>query len=393
MRLEYAAPKEVREVIATLGRTEDARLSPDGTRLAVAGFLKNRIAIFKIEIQAKMPGKTVILSAVSVLASPDLKAPHGLDFIDNETLVVANRNGGVYLYRLPQTCGSVTFQEFAVSPLACIKSDLLSAPGSVAVFSADTGCSEILLCNNSGNSVSRHQFDASAHPSVKGHKLLLKKWLDIPDGISVSANRHWLALSNHKLHTVMLYRNPSDLQPEIDPQGLLCGAQYPHGLRFSKDDRFILVADAGAPFVYIYARQNEGWSGLHYPRHTLRVMDDAEFQRGRYNPMEGGPKGLDLDNANGILITTCARQPLAFFDVEHFLASSRTTACSGVPCSSADAADIQYELEHQQRHADAARRSAKTNSAETELKAVLASRSWRITAPLRWALSAVKGSK
>jgi len=393
MRVEYTAPEEVRAVIANLGRTEDIRFSPDGKRLALAGFLKNRIALFDIGISVGSPEKTITLHSVSVLTSASLQAPHGLDFIDNETLVVSNRNGGVSLFRLPPKSGGMLVQELQLSPLATIESDLLNAPGSVASHMIDSNRAEILICNNSGHSISRHQFARDTTPALQGHEVLLRKWLDIPDGISRSQTGAWLAVSNHMLHSVLLYRNTADLHPDSEPQGLLCGAHYPHGLRICAEDRHILVADAGAPFVYIYARQRDDWSGLHYPLHRLRVMDDTQFQCGRQNHQEGGPKGLDLDNASGILVTTCGNQPLAFFDVARLLASSPAPAGSGDPGASVDAADVQLELERQQRHADAARRRAKTNSAETELKAVLASRSWRITAPLRWALSAVKRSK
>ena len=153
MRVEYTAPKEVHAVIASLGRTEDVRFSPDGKRLAVAAFLNNRIAIFEIEIQAEAQGKTIFLSAVSLLDSSDLKAPHGLDFIDNQTLVVANRKGGVQLYRLPQRDSNQACRALSISPLASVRSELLNAPGSVAAYRDDTNHSGILVCNNSGNSV------------------------------------------------------------------------------------------------------------------------------------------------------------------------------------------------------------------------------------------------
>ena len=44
-------------------------------------------------------------------------------------------------------------------------------------------------------------------------------------------------------------------------------------------------------------------------------MDDATFLRGRYNPEEGGPKGIDVDRDMSVLATTCEHQPLAFFDL------------------------------------------------------------------------------
>lgn len=47
----------------------------------------------------------------------------------------------------------------------------------------------------------------------------------------------------------------------------------------------------------------------------FRVLDDAVFERGHHNPREGGPKGIDVHEPWGLMVTTCAEQPLAFFDI------------------------------------------------------------------------------
>ena len=44
-------------------------------------------------------------------------------------------------------------------------------------------------------------------------------------------------------------------------------------------------------------------------------MDDTVFGRGRNNPQEGGPKGIDIDPRGQVLAVTCEFQPLAFFDL------------------------------------------------------------------------------
>lgn len=54
-------------------------------------------------------------------------------------------------------------------------------------------------------------------------------------------------------------------------------------------------------------------------------MDDETFQKGRYNPQEGGPKGLDLHRQSGVLVTTCEHQTLAFFDSRQAASASPGT--------------------------------------------------------------------
>lgn len=389
--LTYSATPQVQEVIDSIGRLEDVRFSPDLQRLAIAGFGQNKIVMVDVDIHRAAGGKQVFLRAATVLTSADLKEPHGLDFIDAQTLAVANRGGSVCLLELPARADTTAGGQRQVTSSAVASDPLLDAPGSVAACTVDQDYSELLVCNNHGHTVSRHQVARDSGALVGKGEVLLQKWLDVPDGISMSQSRRWIAVSNHKLNVVMLYRSTPELHPEADPTAILLGVHYPHGLRITEDDRYILVADAGAPLVHIYARHAADWQGLHYPIHSLRVMDDATFQFGRYNLEEGGPKGLDLHAATGILVTSCATQPLVFFDIEQVVGSAQAPTgptqrpvLDAVTCAHA-AVDICFELERLQRHAWA-------KLAEEQLQAVLRSHSWRLSAPLRWLRSALKPS-
>ena len=96
--------------------------------------------------------------------------------------------------------------------------------------------------------------------------------------------------------------------------GFCAAFHCPHGLRFSGDGSRIFVADAGAPYIHVYANDGNGWRGVRSPITSFRVMDEAQFLRGRHNPQEGGPKGLDIDDEMNVLVVTSECQPLAFFD-------------------------------------------------------------------------------
>ena len=82
--------------------------------------------------------------------------------------------------------------------------------------------------------------------------VLLSKDLDIPDGIAQSADGQWIAVSNHNEHTVRVYRNSISLSSSSEPNAILGRINYPHGLRFSACGQYILIADAGLPFVHIF---------------------------------------------------------------------------------------------------------------------------------------------
>ena len=186
--------------------------------------------------------------------------------------------------------------------------------------------------------------------TLRRSEVLLQRYLDIPDGVSVSPDRRWIAVSNHTPHNV----------------------HYPHGVRFSADGGHLFVADAGAPYLHVYAPGPDQWRGVRHPLATVRIMDDAAFERGRFNPEEGGPKGLDLDASSRVLVVTSECQPLAFFDVRALL----EPALAGGSAREQSILGMGHELALMR---ESRRRAEKA----TEADALRNSRSWRITAPLR----------
>jgi hypothetical protein len=49
--IDYKASTDIRSFIAGIGRTEDIKLSPDNSRMAIAGFISNQIYLFTIRIR------------------------------------------------------------------------------------------------------------------------------------------------------------------------------------------------------------------------------------------------------------------------------------------------------------------------------------------------------
>jgi hypothetical protein len=370
--IAYTTTPGVANAIASLGRTEDLRFSPSSRRLVVAGFTKNRITVFDVAINVCGGGPRITLTGGAELASPALQQPHGLDFIDDDTLITTSRGSGVAVFELP--LGDRDVRSHEVHPILSWPADaatLLKVPSAVSVTRVDNHIYQILICNNDGHSVTRHLLDRDANV-VTNTEILLHKYLDVPDGVSVSPDRRWIAVSNHGNHNVLLYENSKTLSAEAKPDGVLRGAYYPHGLRFSADGRYLFVADAGAPHLHIYAQHAEEWRGVRHPLVTVRVMDDAVFQRGRHNPQEGGPKGLDIDTDSNVLVVTSECQPLAFFDgaalVRHAIAAGSGREQRDL--------DISYELSLMQE------KQAMVRTA-MEQQALQNSRSWKVAALLR----------
>ena len=88
MKIDYRATDRVRALVASLGRTEDIRFSPNNRRLAIAAFNKSRIAILDVEIGKSGGSPEVSLTGGFTISSPALSHPHGVDFLDDETIAV-----------------------------------------------------------------------------------------------------------------------------------------------------------------------------------------------------------------------------------------------------------------------------------------------------------------
>ena len=314
-RISFVPNDGVKTALANLGRTEDVQFSPDNRRLAIVGYNHNKILILDIKVK---PAKGKILIKCEdwlEITSPSFNYPHGLFWIDGSTLVVANRGGEAPIMKIPSKKPDSRTVEIMSIETIRTGSGLLHSPGSVSVSKIGQGLHDVVICNNYTHNVSRHLLDERNNFASKGSCRLLAKGLDVPDGISHSHSGEWLAVSNHHKNSVFIYRNDNSLDEESEPIGKLRGMSYPHGLRFSHDDRYIFVADAGAPLVHVYKMDHRRWSGKHFPAYGLRVMDNETFIRGQTNPQEGGPKGIDLTNDDRILVLSCEKEPIVFFDV------------------------------------------------------------------------------
>ena len=365
--VRFQAADAVRDAVAGLGRTEDVRFSPSGRRLAIACYGTERIALVDVELELGSEGLRVELTGIELHQPAGLREPHGIDFLDEDTLAVANRGGGVLLLRPP----SADSEE-----LTLVEPDdgggLLDSPGSIAVRPLESGGHEVLTCNNWTSTVARHTLVAGE--SLTRGEIIARRRLDLPDGLALSRDGQWLAVSNHNTHCVLVYAYESAGE-ESEPVGVLRGVMYPHGLRFAEDDRLLLVADAGAPFVHVF-EANDGWRGARFPIAAIRVMDEDTFARGHGTPEEGGPKGLDIDDRTGVLVVTSEHQPLAFFDP--------STALVGERSGDLDDILLRYELEVLAR-AETFKTNAEQDvaNARAQLAEILATKAWRLTAPVR----------
>jgi DNA-binding beta-propeller fold protein YncE len=327
MRVEYTASNGLAEALERLGRTEDIAFCPHGRRLAIAGHFSETILLIDVRVETAASAPIVVLEDFVEIRSPCLRHPHGVAFLDLDAIIVANRTGQVTILKVPP--GGTGLHSFTVPAVATIQGALfqrLASPGSVSVRRLGNEQYEVHVCNNYIDRVTRHVVDGRNGYRVKRNKVLLANGIDVPDGVALSEDGRWIAISNHGSHDVAVYENTPGLGRHTGPAGTLHGTNFPHGVRYTADGRFILVADAASPCLDLYASRDGDWSGVRQPAASVRVMDDETFRRGQLSPSEGGVKGIAIDGAMTVVATTCAEQPLAFFALDAVLSAARDEA-------------------------------------------------------------------
>ena len=99
--VDYETSSSVKKVISSMGRTEDVKFSPDYRWLAIAGFTLNRINLFAVEVVHDGFSRILNIHSSLVIESSSFIQPHGIEFIDNTHMVIANRQGKLHVFQLP----------------------------------------------------------------------------------------------------------------------------------------------------------------------------------------------------------------------------------------------------------------------------------------------------
>src|SRR5687768_11514321 len=196
--VEVRFSEAAQAAVLSVGRTEDLKFSPSNRLLAIAGFDRNSCLVLRVNIEASADGIVLAATDFVEVRSSALRDPHGLDFIDDETLVVANRGGGLAILRLPngdfdgRVCPAQTLWQFPGGRFRWMRS-----PGSVVVRDEGEGVASVLTCNNYSHRVTSHVLDCTADYRLVSKEVFLRRGLIIPDGIALSHDGQWIAVSSH----------------------------------------------------------------------------------------------------------------------------------------------------------------------------------------------------
>jgi len=200
----------------------------------------------------------------------------------------------------------------------------VSTPGSVAATRVAADLFEVLVCNNYVHCVTRHLVDLRDGCRVLGAEVVAASGLQIPDGVAVSRDRRWVAISSHLTHSVAIYdrARPGRLADRSPPQRQLPPRPC---LQWRRP-----APRGGRCRFAVPVRLRQGCRRLDRRARAdlhVRQIDDDTFLRGRYNTQEGGPKGVDVDPSGRILAVTSEHEPLAFYDMSTIV----TDDSAGIP--------------------------------------------------------------
>ncbi len=315
MEIPFDAPDAALKALNGLGLTEDLAFSPDKNRLIIVSYELSKLLVLDIKIEGSTTNYKVSITNHCEISSSNLKNPHGIVWIDNNTVIVANRSGEAIVLAIPAITNKV--KRLDLVPLQIFPSaelDKINSTDCIGINHLGSKLHEVLICSNSGNYVASYILDESNNFAVQGSSILLKRNLKVPDGVKFSHDSQWIAVCNHDDHTVFIYENLKSLNCDSTPSGTLHGVNYPHGITFMGEN-FIFVSDAGAPFIYGYQSKSGNWHGNHQPFIQLRIMDENSFKAGHFNHQEGGAKGLCLVKGSSLLAISCQQRHLSFIDL------------------------------------------------------------------------------
>lgn len=318
MRINYEATDEIRNRIEHIGRTEDIKFSPDGKQFIIVEFLASKLHLFTCDIHQTDSSPSIHITGYSAITSPEIKLPHGVCYLDNHTIAVCNRIGGVSIFKIPGATDQA--DEYRLTPEKVINGQgLFTArvitPGSVHSHQISKDRYWILVCNNNRHAVTSHIVDLRDGVKITNEGIRIEHSLCFPDGVSISPDGKWIAISNHDFSQVSIFENTPGLNKKSPPATVFDGPVCPHGIRFSPDGKTLYVADAATKYLYIFESKDGNWGSAENSCRSVQVVDDQTFYYGKYGLREGGVKGIDIHPSNLLLAVSHRMEVLGFFDV------------------------------------------------------------------------------
>ena len=240
-------------------------------------------------------------------AASGLDYPHDLAFSPaggQELLAVAQRSGSILIFRNSGRPG-----QYGPEPAYRIRGRQtgLQYSDGVAFLPPRGDC--LAACNLTTDKVTFYRRTPHADTTefeARPCFTMQRKGIAMPDGLAFSRDGRWLAVANHGQQTVSIYRRQDGdggNEPSFHrkPVAVIADSSlhYPHSVAFTPRRNHVVVTCAGANYLNIY-RCEPGpaddpsevrWS-LGPAQQLLIGSEDTFRAVNACNKMEGGPKGV-----------------------------------------------------------------------------------------------------
>lgn len=325
----YPASGERQQILAPEadGRMEGVSLSQSGRTLAVAMSDSNRVWLYQRK-EGRFEFEERPYCSLEGTASA-LDYPHDVAFSlagERELLAVAQRSGSILIYQRNDSDGSYGPEpEFGIRGR---RSGLKYSDG-VAFLPPDGDY--LVACNLSTSAVTFYRRrPGSGGPPFEARPCFVMWRLGIrrPDGLAFSRDGRWLAVANHGNDTVAIYRRrhaDGRSGPRFfrRPAAVIADEtlRYPHSVAFTPRHQHLAVTCAGANYLNIYRCEPDSagnsasarWSST--PSQQLLIGSEDTFRHvNACNKMEGGPKGVSVHD--GVLAVCRPETHLSLYPIE-----------------------------------------------------------------------------
>lgn len=290
-------------------RFEGVGLSPSGDILGVATSENNTVLLFR-----RKPDGLFEDRPYCTIGGPDsgLAYPHDVAFSAcGQLLAVAQRRGAIAIYE--KNPGGSGYGPERAFEIIGPESKLAFSDG-VAFVPPDE--SYIAVCNLEPGTISFYRW-TSRHP-IRFETIpefeLRHPSVNQPDGLAFSRDGKWLAVANHGAHSVCIFQRQrrvfsgGKLRYRRKPVAVIKDPQfrYPHSVAFTPQTTHLVVTNAGANHFSAYGPTNgyfrTWWSAR--PVLTKIVSNEDSFMEvNARNKMEGGPKGIAIHEDK--LVVSC----------------------------------------------------------------------------------------
>ena len=299
--MEVQVSEKICKQLKTIHRTEDVCVSPSKQYIAFTGFETHKILILSINNKLNTFDKYLVISC------KEFNRPHGVAWLDDNTLVVASRfsNTVVFSFSNEEIVDiAKNVIDYTVLKHQIVKDYKRFRCSCVRACIRSGNIYDIFVCSNTNGHVLQFTYDLTLRATITSN-VLFDDVLAIPDGIALNKQKSLIAVTDYKHASTFIF-NYSFNTYQSNLIATLKGAKFPHGVVFLNDDK-ILTTCGGTPYVYEYLNTKEIWGGEYTVTSKYRCVEEELFNKHHINEMEGGAKGIDV--YNNYIITTCESTP------------------------------------------------------------------------------------